>query len=89
MKSHVKELGKAIVESGENVQKWSLHFACTFQWSTGVLLLNACLTVRAREANSHAGKVCTIIQYQLLWYTYQCVTAGLGKPDGCSNPLAK
>ena len=24
---------------------------------TGVLLLNACLTVRAREPNSHAGKV--------------------------------
>ena len=26
----------------------------------GVLLLNACLTVRAHQPNSHQGKVCTI-----------------------------
>lgn len=32
--------------------------ACIVVAIAGVLLLNACLTVRAREANSHAGKVC-------------------------------
>ena len=52
----------------------------------GVLLLNACLTVREREPNSHAGKVRTFFQTYMyvplcLLYVYVYIHKGLGEAD--------
>ena len=78
---------RPLFETTVYMLKWLSVFSRYF---AGVLLLNACLTVREREPNSHAGKVRTSFQT----YTPCCVTPhgvvcdkGLGEADRCSDLL--
>ena len=57
----------------------------------GVLLLNACLTVRQREANSHAGKV-RLAHFHLLLnlvHSLLILATGMGGTDRRCHPLDK
>ena len=48
----------------------------------GVLLLNSCLTVREREANSHEGKVCVCACVCFQYCVCVCVCVlGMGEAD--------